>query len=367
MKINKLKIRNFRNIANIEFEPTSGLNIFTGENGQGKTNLLESIFVVATGSSFRRSTDLDLVNYNSREYILQAKYRISERQIETVLKYNTAGNKLYQINNRKSNQNNNDRIRVVIFTPDDLFLIKGSPFRRRAFLDFILKQISNEYSYNLDNYINILRKRNIFLKKEQTSGKTFRIINDLFVENSVRLIIQRVTFVQLLEEISRPIFSSINETQKDIRIKYALSFAVESDKINMDILQEAMHKHVNIKLDEEKKRRRSLVGPHLDDINVYHDGRPARIFASQGQQRNLSISLKLAELYAFYRVNDYYPVLLLDDVLSELDERKRSMLVDYLREAEFQTFLTAVSIDPKDDYGCSHYRLEEGRLDGKEN
>ncbi len=366
MEISKLKIRNFRNIARIEFEPAPGLNIFTGDNGQGKTNLLESIFVLATGGSFRRSTDTDLVKYGCSSYCLDFQYCISERSIEAQLKYNLNGNKLYQVNNKKSNQNNQDRIRVVTFTPDDLFLIKGSPSKRRAFLDFTLKQISNEYLYNFDNYLNTLRKRNNFLKREQTSGKTFKIINDLFVENSIRLIIQRLNFVQLLEDISRPIFSSINESQNDMRIKYALSFAVENDKINMDILKEAMHKNICAKLNEEIKRRRSLVGPHLDDINVYHDGRSAQIFASQGQQRNLSISMKMAELYAFYKVKGYFPILLLDDVLSELDEQKKSMLMKYLREAEFQTFLTAVSIDKKDDYGCTHYGLEEGRLERKE-
>ncbi len=367
MKIYKLKIRNFRNIARMDLEPYNGLNIFTGENGQGKTNLLESIFVLATGSSFRRSTDTNLAKYDCGSYYLEAEYGIFDRRIDTVLQYSINGSKLFQVNQKKSNHNNQDRIRVVIFTPDDLFLIKGSPSKRRAFLDFCLKQVSNEYIYNLENYYNTLSKRNIFLKREQTAGRSFKIINDLFVENAVRLIIQRINFIGLLEEISRSIFGMINDSQKEMRIKYALSFAIENDKINMEILQTAMHKHIYENLNEETQRRRTMVGPHLDDLNVYYEGRAAQIFASQGQQRNLSISLKLAELYAFQRVKGYYPVLLLDDVFSELDGNKRTKLVKYLREADFQTFLTTVSMDAHDDYGCSHYRVEGGRLERKEN
>lgn len=366
VKIIKLKAKNFRNISQLNFEPSSGLNIFTGSNGQGKSNLLEAIFVLATGGSFRRGKDTNLVKYNEQGYTVAARYEIDGREIETEIRYSINGDKLNLVNKNKSNLYHRDRIRVVIFTPDDLFLIKGSPAKRRAFLDFILKQISNEYLYNFDNYTNILKKRNIFLKREQTAGKSYQIINDLFVENAIRLIIQRIQFVGVLEDICQPVYSQINQAKYEMKIKYALSFGVESDKINVDVLQTAMHQHIQQHKDEEIKRRKTLVGPHLDDLNVYSDGRPAQLYASQGQQRNLSISLKLGEMYAFHRMMGFYPVLLLDDVLSELDDSKKSMLMEYLRQADFQTFLTSVSIGENIYNDAAHYWIEEGRLERKE-
>ncbi len=321
---------------------------------------------MATGGSFRRGKDTNLVKYNELGYAVAARYETDGRELETELRYSINGYKQNLINKNKSRLNHKERIRVVIFTPDDLFLIKGSPSKRRAFLDCILKQISSEYLYNFDNYTSILKKRNIFLKREQTAGKSYRIINDLFVENAIRLIIQRIQFVNILEGICQPIYSQINQAKNDLKIKYALSFGVESDKINVDVLQHAMHQHIEQHKGEEITRKKTLVGPHLDDLNVYNDGRPAQIYASQGQQRNISISLKMGEMNAVRRIMGFYPLLLLDDVLSELDDNKKKMLMEYLRQADFQTFLTSVNVGERVYDDAAHYCIEEGRLERKE-
>ena len=366
MKINKLQIRNFRNLKKIEYDPAPGLNIFIGDNAQGKTNLLEAIFMLAAGNSFRNATDANLVNYEAVGYDLAINYSIFERLLQAKIEYRLNTAKLFMINNKKSNQNHKDRLSVVLFTPDDLFLIKGSPGKRRAFLDFILKQLSGEYLYNLDNYTSILKKRNLLLKNEQTTAKSFKIINDLFIENATRLIIQRINFVSLLDEITQPIYKEINQGHNELKTRYAISFKVDSDKINTDVLQNALRKHMEDHLQEEIKRRKTLVGPHLDDINIYQDRRLARTFASQGQQRNMAISLKLAEMYAFKKVRGFYPIFLLDEVLSELDEGKRKMLILHLRQAEFQTFLTSVNIDNIDQINEASFIVKEGRLLRKE-
>ena len=366
MKINKLQVRNFRNLKKIEYEPAPGLNIFIGDNAQGKTNLLESIFVMATGNSFRNATDANLVNHEASAYGLSINYCVFERMMEVKFEYQVNHAKIFMINNKKSSQNHKDRIRVVLFTPDDLFLIKGSPGKRRAFLDFILRQLSSEYLYNLENYTLILKKRNLLLKKEQTKGKAFIIINDLFIENAIRLIIQRINFINLLDEITQPIYKEINQGKNELKIRYALSFNVDSDKINTDVLLNALRKNVEDNLQGEISRRKTLVGPHLDDVNFYQDRRLARTFASQGQQRNMAISLKLAEMYAFKKVKGFFPIFLLDEVLSELDEGKRNMLIKHLREAEFQTFLTSVNIDNIDKPNEASFIVKEGHLLRKE-
>ncbi|NLN49574.1 MAG: DNA replication and repair protein RecF, partial [Clostridiales bacterium] len=282
------------------------------------------------------------------------------------LQYMTKLFKKFSINNQKASYRHKDRLRVVLFTPDDLFLVKGSPNKRRAFLDFTLKQLSAEYYHHMDNYANILKKRNLLLKKKQTKGKPFKIINDLFIENAIILIIQRINFVNILEEIIKPIYREINQDQNQLKMRYALSFPIDHDKINMDVLQTGLHKHIGEHLSEEVYRGTTLVGPHLDDINFYQDDRLAKIFASQGQQRNIAIGLKLAELYAYKRVKDYYPVFLLDEVLSELDAGKRNMLIKHLQRAGFQSFLTAVNNEKIEEENDSIFIVRAGQLLRKE-
>lgn len=366
MKIEKLQVRNFRNLKKIEYEPSPGLNVLVGDNAQGKTNLLESIFVLATGNSFRSATDSNLVKYETEGYAIKSSYIFSERALEASIQYQTNGYKSALINNKKSTQKHPDRIRVVLFTPDDLFLVKGSPSKRRAFLDFIMKQLSEEYIFNLDNYAAILKKRNLLLKKEQTTGKAFKVINEVFIENAIRVVMQRINFVNILDDINRTVFREINNGQNDIKIRYALSFALDSDKINVAVLQDALRKNIENNLKSEVVRKKTLAGPHLDDLNFYQDGRLARTFASQGQQRNLAISLKLAEIYAFKKIKGSYPLFLLDEVLAELDEQKRSLLLKHLQAAAFQTFLSSVDFENIDEGGASIFLIKEGRLIRKE-
>lgn len=366
MKIERLRIRDFRNLRKIDYEPYPGLNIFMGDNAQGKTSLLEAIFVLATGSSFRSASDANLVNQGSHGYMVQGEYTAGERRIESQVQYQVNDSKSFFINKKKCSHNHGDRLKVVLFTPDDLFLVKGAPGKRRAFLDFILKQLSAEYFYNLENYQEILKKRNAYLKKETLTGKTARIINDIFVEQAIKLILQRINFVNLIDELCGPIYKIINGGQNQFKARYALSFAIESDRINTDVLREAMQFHIQEHGPEEIKRRKTMVGPHLEDINFYQDGNLARIYASQGQQRNMAISLKLTEIYAYARIKEDYPVFLLDEVLAELDEGKRRMLLAYLQDAEFQSFLTAVKMDELDLKLNPIWHMQGGSLERKE-
>jgi len=366
VKIYRLRIRDFRNLKKINYEPYPGLNIFMGDNAQGKTSLLEAIFVLATGSSFRSASDANLVNQDSQGYLVQGEYTTGERRIETQVQYQLNDSKSFYINNKKCSHNHGDRLKVVLFTPDDLFIIKGAPGKRRAFLDFILKQLSAEYLYNLENYQEILKKRNAYLKKETLTGNSAQIINDIFVEQAIRLILQRINFVNLIDELCGPIYNLINGGKNQFKARYALSFAIESDRINKDVLRDAMQKHLNEHGAEEVRRRKTMVGPHLEDINFYQDGKLARIYASQGQQRNMAISLKLTEIYAYARIKEDYPVFLLDEVLAELDEGKRRMLLTYLQEADFQSFLTAVKMDEMDLKLNPIWHMHGGSLARKE-
>lgn len=364
MKITRLAISNFRNLKKIELAPEKGMNIFIGDNAQGKTNLLEAIYVLSAGNSFRSGGDMQMINYDAARYHLKAIYSCQERVTEANLSFDSKS-KNFSLNNKKTTFSHSDRLKVVLFNPDDLFLIKGSPSKRRSFIDFILQQLSADYNYYLANYVKILKKRNLILKKEQTNNQGFAVINQLFIESAAKVIIQRINLVNIIDELAGPLFQEISGGQNQLKIRYALSFPVENDKINLNILYNSLNEQMEKKQAEEIKRRKSLVGPHLDDINFYLDGRLARVFASQGQQRNMVICLKLAEVYAFKRVKGYYPVFLLDEVLAELDENRRKLLLDHLNQADFQSFLSSVSFNHEEDIKAAVFYVKNGQVLGK--
>jgi DNA replication and repair protein RecF len=345
LRITNLKLQNYRNINDLDYQPGPGLNIITGQNGQGKTNLLESIFVLAAGYSFRAGNYQNLLAYDKNSFSVKIDYSWQERQFTSQLDYKSGKAKFF-INNKNASHRSEDTLKVVLFTPDDLYIVKGTPAKRRSFVDFVLCQISPDYRYDLDNYSKTLKKRNLLLKQEQTNSRTFGIINQIFIENAVSVIIKRINFINLLAEIVNNIYKEIDTMSAEIKIKYAVSFPIDSARISLDILYQALEQSINNNRKQEKLRRTSLSGPHIDDINIYHNDKLARFFSSQGQQRTIALSMKLAEMYTFKKIKGFYPIFLLDEVLSELDNEKQRKLLEQLEKEDFQSFLTSVYIKP---------------------
>ncbi len=366
MKITQLQLNNFRNIEKIELNPNEKLNFFIGNNAQGKTNILEAVFFLATSGSFRSNDDNNLVKFGSKGLFLKASYYYQDRTTLTTLSYEQQQGKILKINGKKPGQSNANRLKTVLFIPDDLFLVKGAPSKRRNFLDFVLKQLSPEYKYNLNNYSNILKKRNFLLKKEQSKSRSFGIVNELFIESAVKLVMARLNYINILDSTVREIYEKINSEPPHLKIRYALSFPLDNGKINLESLRETLSKEIKQNHENELKKRITILGPHLDDIHIYQDGRLARQFASQGQQRNISVCLKFAELESFKKISGYYPVLLLDEVLAELDNEKRQLLIEYLLKAQFQSFLTSVNLDHIKLSRSSVFIIENGCLMRKE-
>jgi len=361
VRIERLQAYQFRNIKSLEYQPHPRLNIFIGANAQGKTNILESIYTLAHSSSFRTNNDRNLVNYHSQLFKLRGEYKIEQRAMEALLVFNREQGKDYKINQKKASHSHADRLRVVLFTPDDLYLVKGNPGKRRAFLDGILKELSPEFRYQYDNYQKILKRRNLLLKNGNFNNSSIYALNDIFIDNAARMILARINLIHNLEDSAAAAWKEMNR-EGSLKIRYALSFPVNSGKINLDIIKMSLTEYLHEKREEEYTRRTTLAGPHLDDINIYLDDRIAKIFASQGQQRSIVVSLKLAELYTIKKITGFYPVFLIDEVLSELDDEKRQRLIDYLGQAPFQSFMSAVSIG---DLVCSEAavcQVEHGQL-----
>jgi DNA replication and repair protein RecF len=340
--LKEIRINGFRNLSSQIYEAQKGLNILIGENGQGKTNFLEAVYYLSCGSSFRASDHKVLVNYDEKHFTIEAVNNIKDKWLKAAVIYERNKGKKFSLNDKRSAYSENF-MNAVLFTPDDLYLIKGSPKQRRDYLDYGLKQIAKEYYGYFENYGKILKKRNFLLKSEQTKGGLYKTLNDVFIEQAARIILARFNYINLLDDVLKETYKSLNGGGNQLKIKYALSFPLDHDKINLTILSEKIKEQIDLKAGQEIKRKSVLVGPHLDDLHIYFDNRPARQYCSQGQQRSIAVSLKLAELCAFAKIKGYYPLFLLDEVMAELDENKRCLLLNYLEKAPFQSFMTAVN------------------------
>lgn len=346
MFLQAVHINNFRNIENVYYEPSQQMNIFIGENGQGKTNLLEAICVLAQGSSFRSANDADLMRYETEKYEIQGRYLINaDKKVDAALSFQSNGTKSFKINGKKTTLNSADRLRVVVFTPDDLYLVKGSPSLRRSFIDFGLKQISADYHKHWDDFYRLLRKRNISFKNPMSNVKGLEILDEMYCDQAAQIVLARLNYVNVINSRARDIYRALNPAGGELTVRYALSFPISNGKINVDCIKRALADEIQGKRALEVQRGTSMFGPHRDDVYLYLEGRMARHFASQGQQRNLVVSIKLAELEAFREVKGYYPVFILDEVLAELDEEKKRLLIEFLGKAEFQSFLSSVNLD----------------------
>lgn len=365
MRLTQIRVKQFRNLIQVQFHPQPGLNILGGANAQGKTNLLEAVYVMATTTSFRSGKEANLINHQSSRCTIEAEYKKQDREIECRFGLDREKGKFFEINCKKAQRSHDDRLRVVLFTPDDLYLIKGSPVRRRDYLDFALGQISRPYGHELRNYLKLLKRRNDMLRKEQGNSRVFSITNELYAKSGAEIAMSRIRFVQRLQETAAAIYERLSGGSERLQLRYALSFPVDSDTINLDILREHLLRVGHDKRTQEILRRNSLIGPHLDDLNIYLDDKLARLFASQGQQRNLAVALKLAEIYSFAAISGYYPVFLLDEVLAELDQLRKTMLLEELSQARYQSFLTSVETIAQIPSEAAWYIVDNGTITRK--
>ena len=240
-------------------------------------------------------------------------------------------------------------------------MVKGSPRGRRAFLDNLLKSLSLEYKTFSENYEHLLNRRNAILKNYPVNFNMLQALDHVFAANAAQVILARLNILKLLNELTLQYYKMIGGNES-LHLKYALTFSLPGGKVNLESITEAIAEGLQAKLTKEMQRRTTLIGPHRDDINFYLDQNNARIFASQGQQRNVVVALKMAEVDTFKRIRGIYPVFLLDEVLAELDIQKRIKLIEFLQKSPFQTFMTSVDSSLFNNINGKIIGLDDGRL-----
>ncbi|MEW5571079.1 DNA replication/repair protein RecF [Rossellomorea marisflavi] len=357
MYIEQLELKNYRNYESIDVTFENKLNVILGENAQGKTNIMESIYVLAMAKSHRTSNDKDLIRWD--EEYAKIKGRIQKHNgpipLELVLSKKGKKAKCNHLEQQKLSQYVGN-MNVVMFAPEDLHLVKGSPQVRRRFIDMEIGQVSPVYLHDISLYQKILQQRNHYLKQLQTRKQKDQtmldVLTEQFIEMAVKITKKRFEFVRMLESWAKPIHSGISRNLETLEILYKPSLEVSDDQEWSKMVEIYERKFDQIR-EREIDRGVTLVGPHRDDLQFIVNDRDVQTFGSQGQQRTTALSVKLAEIELIHSEIKEYPILLLDDVLSELDDYRQSHLLNTI-QGKVQTFVTTTNVD-----GIDHQTLNE--------
>lgn len=337
MYIESLQLNNYRNYNQLSMSFDGNTNILYGDNAQGKTNILESIYMAATTKSHRGSKDGEIIKIGEEESHIRLCFKKSDINHKIDMHLRKSKNKGVAIDGIPIHRITElfGLINVVFFSPEDLDIIKDGPSGRRRFLDMELCQISRLYHKNLTSYQRVLEQRNNLLKQiihNSNLMDTLDVWNIQLVEYGMKVMKERQNFIEMLNEIVTEIHSNLTSGKEKLEIIY--------DK-NVEI--QDFEKTLNDKIQIDLKYTSTQTGPHRDDILFLINGMDVRKFGSQGQQRTVALSLKIAEIKLVKKIIKENPILLLDDVMSELDSRRRDMLIKEIKD--IQTIITCTGYD----------------------
>ncbi|MBQ8892705.1 MAG: DNA replication/repair protein RecF [Bacilli bacterium] len=346
MKLKELKLLNFRNYKEQYLEFNPGVNIFIGDNGSGKTNILEAIYILSLTKSSRYGTDLDLIRYDEASLSIdclvnyddyEKKYKITIDKFTKRVFIN--GNPVKKISDYVG------KFSVTSFLPNDIEIIKGSPSIRRNLLNIQIGVLYNNYLNYVNEYNKILHIRNEYLKRLNINGlsdtKYLDVINDKMIDISVKIYYYRFFYIKEINQILPSIYKKLSGIS-DIKIEYQNNLGITDYDENT--IREILHKKYKKNLYKEMMQGMTLFGLHRDDLVFLANKMDAKIYSSQGQQRLIVIAYKIAELLVFKKIKKEYPVLILDDVFSEIDIKRRNNIVKFFKD-DIQVVITTTDLE----------------------
>lgn len=342
--------------------PAQRFNVFYGNNGQGKTNVLESIFLLASMKSFKMAKNHELIAWGHQDALLKGWVERDGINREIAIFIDNQGKKVRV--DQKSVTRVTDffgHLNVVLFTPEELNMVKGLPESRRKYLDRAVFSSDINYLSSYHVYSKILKNRNILLRNGEPAG--LDIWTEKLIEQGTRIIESRIVYIQDLKQLLAGFYHQIAGNNEEVEISYR-PHLIRGNVLGSDIaggLSEALAKAAF----EEQRRGTTLVGPHRDDVDFLLDGKPLKQFGSQGQQKSFVLALKMAEIEYLQRKFHSPPIFLLDDISSELDQDRKKNLMDFLKQKEMQVFITTTSLHNLSMEGIDNYRtylVKEGKV-----
>lgn len=360
MKVESLKLIGFRNYLNQQLKFSDGLNVIVGKNAQGKTNLLESIYFFCIAKSPRAVKDKELINFEKDSSKIEANVIRNYGKINLEVYFSRFQKKTIKINQTTIKRVGDlfGILNAVYFSPDELKLVKESPENRRRFLDVDISQMNKNYFYNLLKYEKIIDHRNKLLKNAKSLEDvedSLSIFTMQAVDVASKIIFERLKFIEKLKPILEQTHNNLTNGLEKIKLEYNGVVGKTQDEI-----KEKLEKLFEKSKEKDFELRYTSVGPHRDDFKIYINGIDVRAYGSQGQQRTATLSLKLSELEIFKEETGEYPLLLLDDVLSELDSSRQTKLLEYCKKT--QVFLTCTAFNEKVDFDYNLIKVKGGEV-----
>jgi len=362
MKLTKIQIRSYRNITEAELLPHERFNIIVGDNAQGKTNLLESIYLLGTMKSFRTARNVDLIAYGTPCSLLKGCVIKDGVSREISLSISETGKKAFV--DQKPVTRPADffgNLNMVIFSPEDISMARGLPETRRKYLDRGIFGGDTSYLGLHQEYFRILKNRNALLKRGE--GEGLSVWTERLADAAARMMVKRETFVREIGELLRDLYRGIAGPGEEAVVRYRSRVSVPDRSLD-GIRSELRHILAGL-TSEELRRGTTLAGPHRDDLEFILNNRPLNHHGSQGEQRSFVLALKMAEIERLKRKWGSPPVLLLDDMTSELDRNRNGKFMAFLHEKNMQVFITTTGLDNLrlDGIGCySTFPMEHGKI-----
>lgn len=351
MYIKNVKLNNFRNYLNQEIQLDKEINIFFGDNAQGKTNILESIFICAVGKSFRTKKEKELINLEQEKAIIEIEYQKSDRDGKIKIEIDDKKNIFINDIKQKKLSDILGNINIVMFSPDDIEILKSGPAKRRKFLNIMISQLRPKYIYNLNMYLKALEQRNNYLRQikyENKSKELLEIWDEKLADYAQIVYEYRNEFIEKIKSKINYIHNRITEDKEKIEIKYI------TDCNDKNKYLDELKKSWNIDI----MKGYTTKGIHRDDFLVNINDKQVNIYGSQGQNRTVILSLKLAELEIVYDEIGEYPILLLDDFMSELDKKRRNNFLKNINNT--QILITCTDRFTIDNKMCKTYNVNQG-------
>jgi len=365
LRLQRLELINFRNYLRENIEPGFLLNILNGENAQGKTNILESIYLACTGKSFRTLKESEIINWKNDFSLINCLFESAGRELALQVLL-TPGQKKIKVNGTRIRGYPLGWPGVVLFTPDDMVIVKGPPQERRRFLDLEIGPFDHQYGYCLNRYQRILAQRNNLLREirdRKRNSESLQVWNDQFCQYGSKIIYLRLKLLKKANPVIQNIYRELTGGMEEINIRYLSSLKIDYLTSEQEIIDQ-FNTSISAVKKEEIERGQSLIGPHRDDLVFLINGKEARVYGSQGQQRTIVLVLKLAQIQIWNDEIGEFPILLLDDVLFELDKARQNALSDKIKN-RVQTFITSTevkNIGAGDNYGKKFFTVHEGKI-----
>ena len=359
MYIREVELKNFRNYEHLNLKFNENVNFIIGNNAQGKTNLLESIFICSMGKSFRTSKDAEMIGFEKdfSKIKITAQKQLFPVDVEITLRKDQG--KSIKVNGMSISRTSDllENLYIVIFSPEDLKIVKDEPEKRRKFIDRELCMIKPSYLDSLTNYKKVIIQRNNYLKERNIDSSVLDIWDIQLAKYGSKIISMRNDFIEKINEISARIHGNITDGKENLKIEYDPNIKIVNN------LENELYNSIKKSQPSDMRLKTTTRGPHRDDISFYIDDINVRSFGSQGQQRTAALSLKLAELDLIKAETGEDAILLLDDVMSELDAGRQEYLIKTL--SDIQLFITTTEINDSLEKAASKgkiFTVENGKI-----